>query len=258
MSRLRRERDPGKSASIMPVRTASVHTPCFRNRKTAALELVDRLEEWKGLPGVLVLALARGGVPVGYEIATRLGAQLDVLLVEKIRYDDRIIEAIEAGGTFLRDLEVQRETGFSDEELDRIEATVLEALRRREHDYRGDRPRPSIENRHVIVTDDGLVTGWSMRTALAEIWKRKPIDVVAALPVVCSDNVPALHLQADEVICVAEPKPFVSHADCYDDFSPVSDVLVRAFLHGAWGRESAIMEGAEPPAGAFSRHGWET
>jgi putative phosphoribosyl transferase len=209
----------------------------YKNRTEAAGQLADLLQPYASGPDVLILALPRGGVPIAYEIARRLNMELDLALVRKLGvpgHEELAMGAIAAGGTLVLNEEVIRGLAISDEALDRVVAAELQELRRREHAYRGECPAPRIQGRRVILVDDGLATGATMRAAVAVVRHQQPAEVLVAVPVAPPDTVAALQQEADAVICPATPEPFLGIGRWYEDFAQVTDEDVRALLEGAW------------------------
>jgi putative phosphoribosyl transferase len=209
----------------------------YKNRTEAAGQLADLLQPYASGPEVLILALPRGGVPIAYEITRRLNLELDLALVRKLGvpgHEELAMGAIASGGTLVLNEEVIRGLAISDAALDRVVAAELQELRRREHAYRGERPAPRTQGRRVILVDDGLATGATMRAAVAVVRHQQPAEVLVAVPVAPPDTVAALQQEADAVICPATPEPFLGIGRWYEDFAQVTDEDVRALLEGAW------------------------
>jgi putative phosphoribosyl transferase len=213
----------------------------FANRRQAGKLLANSLENYRG-PRVLVLALPRGGVPVGYEVASALGAELDLLLVRKLGTPgnpELAMGAIAAGGFRVLNSDIVEALALS---ADAIEAEVeregLE-LARRAQVYRGDRPLPRIAGRILLLVDDGIATGATMRAAIAALRGQGAAQIIVAAPVAPSDTVAVLEREADEVICLATPEPFGAIGRFYQDFTQVSDHEVRDLLARAWHHEPA-------------------
>jgi putative phosphoribosyl transferase len=205
----------------------------FRDRVDAGRVLADRLRAYAGRPDLLVLALPRGGVPVGYEVATALGAPLDVLVVRKLGlpgHEELAMGAIAAGGTIVVNDEVVRLSGVPYELLEEQAAIERVELARRERLWRGDRPWPEVEGRLVLLVDDGLATGSTMRAALAAVRALRPASVVVAVPTAPAAACERLAMEADAVVCAANPTPFVAVGQSYDVFDQTSDKQVRELL----------------------------
>jgi predicted phosphoribosyltransferase len=205
----------------------------FRNRTDAGRQLAEKLAAYANRPGVLVLALPRGGVPVGFEVARELGAPLDVFLVRKLGvpgYEELAMGAVATGGVRVLNDEILRGLGISDHEIDAAAARELQELARRERLYRGDRPPPDIAGRTVILVDDGLATGATMRAAIAAVRQRQPARIVVAVPTASPDTCEALKAEADDVVCAMTPEPFLAVGHWYEDFTQTTDDEVRELL----------------------------
>jgi putative phosphoribosyl transferase len=164
----------------------------FRDRTEAGRELARQLTSYAGRPDVLVLALPRGGIPVAYEVATALDAPLDVFLVRKLGvpgHEELAMGAIALGGIRVLNEEVVRSLHISPQTIERVTASEQQELTRREHLYRGDREAPSLSGRTIILIDDGLATGSTMRAAAEAIRKRRPLRLVIAVPVAAARRV---------------------------------------------------------------------
>jgi erythromycin esterase-like protein/predicted phosphoribosyltransferase len=210
-----------------------VETGRFRDRAHAGRLLAERLRGYAGRPDVVVLALPRGGVPVAFEIARALDAPLDVFLVRKLGipgHEEYALGAIASGGTRVLNRQAVEALGIPAEWIDAIDATERRELERRERAYRGDRPPPDVAGRTVIVVDDGLATGSTMRAAVEALQEDEPARVVIAVPVadpaVCAD----LRARVDETVCLLTPSPLRAVGSWYEDFSQISDDEVRALL----------------------------
>jgi putative phosphoribosyl transferase len=205
----------------------------FRDRREAGRELARRLSAYAGRGDATVLALPRGGVPVAFEVAKALELPLDVFLVRKLGlpgHEELAMGAIASGGARVLDSEVVRAYRVSEEELRRVTAVERRELARREIAYRGDRPALDLKGRAVILVDDGLATGSSMRAALAALEPLSPARVVVAVPVAPRSTVSALGDAADEIVCLKMPEPFLAVGMFYEDFGQTSDEEVRDFL----------------------------
>ena len=209
----------------------------FADRREAGAALADRLQAYAGRDDVVVLALPRGGVPVAHEVARKLGAPLDVFLVRKLGlpgHPELAMGAIASGGVRVINADVAGWYRLSQSTID--EAARLEQieLERRERAYRGSRPPIELHGRTVIIVDDGLATGASMRAAVQAVRARQPARVVVAVPVGAVDVCRAFERIADEAICVRTPMPFSAVGLWYRDFSQTSDEEVRRLLsHGS-------------------------
>jgi putative phosphoribosyl transferase len=211
----------------------------FRNRRVAGRALAGRLGPYAAREDVLVLALPRGGVPVGYEVAEALGAPLDVFIVRKLGlpgYPEVAMGAIASEGVRVLDLPLIRRAGVSPAEVERATREEERELERRERSYRAGRPPLDVAGRIVLLVDDGLATGASMRAAIEALRKLRPRRVVVAVPVSPEGICRELRSLADDVVCVATPEPFSAVGRFYDDFDQTSDEEVRALLETAAAR----------------------
>jgi predicted phosphoribosyltransferase len=205
----------------------------FRNRTDAGRQLAEKLAAYADRPDVLVLALPRGGVPVGYEVARALGAPFDVFLVRKLGvpgYEELAMGAVATGGVRVLNDEIVRGLGISEREIDAAVARELQELARRERLYRGDRPPPDIAGRTVILVDDGLATGATMRAAVAALRQQQPARIVIAVPTASPDTCEAMKAEADHVVCAMTPEPFFAVGHWYEDFTQTADDEVRRLL----------------------------
>jgi predicted phosphoribosyltransferase len=205
----------------------------FRDRRDAGRRLAGELADYAGRPDVLVLALPRGGVPVAYEVARALGAPLDVFLVRKLGVPGReelAMGAIATGDVGLLNEEVVRGLRIPPEVIDRVAAAERLELERRERAYRGDRPAPEVRGKVVILIDDGLATGTSMRAAVAALRQMRPARIVIAVPISAASTCEELQGEVDEVVCAMTPEPFHAVGLWYEDFSQTGDDEVRDLL----------------------------
>lgn len=216
-----------------------------KNRKAAGQALAAALFGYKGRDDVIVLGLPRGGVPVAAEVARALGAELDLMLVRKLGtpgQKELAMGAIASGGNRVLNKDVVRSLGISDEAIRRVEDLEKQELHRREHAYRGTRSRPVLTNRCVILVDDGLATGATMRAAVDAVRQDKPARLVVAVPVAPADTVESLSRQVDEMVCLAKPTNFGAIGYWYVDFSQVGDDEVRRILARAWHDKSVLQD----------------
>jgi len=213
----------------------------YRDRKEAGRVLAAGLSDFAGRPDVLVLALPRGGVPVAYEVATALDAPLDVFLVRKLGvpgHAELAFGAIASGGVRLLNADVVDALGISPEMVDAVADEEAEELARREVAYRDGRPAPDVRGRTVILVDDGLATGASMRAAVAAVRRGGPARIVVAVPVGAPSTCFELSEEVDRVVCPLTPERFHAVGLWYRDFSQTSDEEVRGLLARAAGREA--------------------
>jgi predicted phosphoribosyltransferase len=208
----------------------------FRDRTDAGRALARRLRPYANRPDVLVLALPRGGVPVAYEVARALGAPLDVFLVRKLGVpgqEELAMGAIATGGTRVLNDEVVGALQIPDEVIDSVAEAEWRELERRGRAYRGDRPLPEVRGRTVILIDDGLATGTTMRAAVAALRRQGPKRIVVAVPVAAVSSCEEFRDLVDDVLCVQTPEPFYAVGSWYEDFSQTSDAEVHALLEHA-------------------------
>jgi predicted phosphoribosyltransferase len=205
----------------------------YADRREAGRALAKALGAYAGHPDVIVLALPRGGVPVAFEVAEALGAPLDVFLVRKLGFpgnEEFAIGAIASGGVRVLNEPILARYGVPAAAVEAIARAEAQELARRELSYRGDLPRLDVRNRTVIVVDDGLATGFSMRAAVTALRSLGPRRIVVAVPVGPADTVEELRRLADEVMCPATPEPFLAVGRFYDLFDQTSDREVKDFL----------------------------
>lgn len=215
----------------------------FRDRQDAGQRLAVRLGGYAHRSDVLVLALPRGGVPVAFEVARVLEAPLDVFVVRKLGvpgHRELALGAIATGGVRVLNPEVVYGLNLSPDLVDRVTAQEEVELAWREQAYRGERPPPGVRGRIVILVDDGLATGATMRAAVAALRRLEPARIVAAVPTAAPETCEMLRAEADEVVCADTPEPFVAVGRWYEDFSETTDDEVRDLLdHAAVGRLAA-------------------
>jgi predicted phosphoribosyltransferase len=183
-----------------------------------------------------VLGLPRGGVPVAFEIARALGAPLDVFVVRKLGVPGReelALGAIASGETGVLDARTVQALGIEPEQIQAVVAKEKRELERRERTYRGQRPPPDLAGRTVVLVDDGLATGSTMLAAVRAVRDAGPAWVVVATPVAAPEVCDSLRAEADEVVCLATPRPFGAVGAWYEDFSQTTDDEVRVLLERA-------------------------
>lgn len=207
--------------------------------RTAAGHALAGLLAGRGGPDTWVLALPRGGVPVAFEIAEALGSPLDVILVRKLGvpgYGELAMGAIASGGVRVLNEDIVRSLGISDTAIEAVEHREAEELARREQVYRGERPFPDLGSKRVILVDDGIATGATMRAAVQAVRQLGAGQVIVAVPVAAAQTLALLRQEADEVICPLSPETFGAVGRWYQDFSQTSDGEVIALLRRAWSR----------------------
>ncbi len=211
----------------------------FRDREQAGRVLAQKLGRHAQLPGVVVLGLPRGGVPVAFEVAQALGAPLDVFVVRKLGlpgHEEFAMGAVATGGVIVMNPDV-RAFDIPQAAIEAVVARERAELARREVAYRGNRPPLAVDDRIVILVDDGLATGSSMLAAARAVKLGHPRQVVVAVPVAAAETCRTLRSEVDDVVCAVAPEPFRAVGLGYDDFSQVSDAEVRALLDAAWRAE---------------------
>lgn len=208
----------------------------FLNRREAGLELAEKLDRFAGRQDVIVLGLARGGVPVAYEVARALDVPLDVFVVRKLGapgHEEFAIGAIATGGVRVLNEDAIQLLGLPQEMVDRITTVEQQELERREKAYRGGRGPAIVRGRTVIVVDDGLATGATMKAAVAALRKLSPKSIIVAAPVVARDTLREFDKLADGCTYVMAPEPFYGVGLWYVDFSPTTDREVQLLLEAA-------------------------
>ncbi len=205
----------------------------FRDRREAGQRLAQTLSPYRGRDDVIVLALPRGGIPVGYEVAHALGAPLEVFVVRKLGlpwHEELAMGAIASGGARVLNDDVLRAHGVTQSQLDEVTAREQIELDRRERQYRDGRVFPDLRGKTVILVDDGLATGASMRAAVAALRHDGPSKVVVAVPVAPRETCDAFRDLADEIICSATPEPFYGVGQWYENFEQTTDDEVNDLL----------------------------
>ncbi len=210
------------------------------NRTIAGQDLAEALSSYRSQKNVIVLALPRGGVPVGFEIAEKLHAPLDLLLVRKLGtpgYSELAMGAIASGGIIVLNKRIMSRYGVRQSELDAVEKKERLELNRRSELYRGQRPYHDLNQKIVILVDDGLATGATMHAAIDAVKQQNPQKIIVAIPVAPPDSIKSLQQMVDELICPLQPKQLSSIGQWYADFSQVSDATVIDLLNQAWSNE---------------------
>ena len=221
----------------------------FRDRRDAGRVLAGLLDEYRGRSDVIVLGLPRGGVPVAYEVATALGVPLDVFVVRKLGVPGReelAMGAIASGGVTVINDDVARGLGISPEVIEQVAEREGRELLRREQAYREGRPFPEVTGKVVIVVDDGLATGSSMRAAVEALRRLRPAAIVVAVPAAPESTCRELNALADKVVCATTPSPFFAVGESYWDFTQTTDEEVRDLLRAAPGSRPAAGGGPGP------------
>lgn len=210
--------------------------PVFADRASAGEVLAGRLGHYAGRPDVVVLALPRGGVPVGYQVARALRAPLEAFLVRKLGvpgHEELAMGAVATGGVRIVNDSTLAALGISEREFDAVTERERSELRRREERYRQDAPALELGGKVAIVVDDGLATGSSMRAAVAAVRHQRPARIVVAVPTGSAAVCEQLAADVDELHCAVNPSPFHAVGLSYRDFSQTSDEEVRQLLEAA-------------------------
>jgi putative phosphoribosyl transferase len=210
------------------------HLARLQDRTEAGQRLAALLKPYANQTDVLVLGLPRGGVPVAFEVAKALNAPLDICLVRKLGvpgHKELAMGAIGSGGVRVLNYEVIGWLGISSRMIDEVAAKELKELQRRDRAYRGDRPQPEVRDRTVILVDDGLATGSTMRAAIAVLKPQQPKRMIVAVPVAPPDVYDQLKTEVDQVVCVMKPEPFYAIGLWYENFAQTTDQEVRQLLN---------------------------
>ena len=205
----------------------------FQDRTDAGRQLAEKLLSYAGRDDVIVLALPRGGVPVAFEVAQRVRVPLDVCVVRKLGvpgHEELAMGAIASGGVRVLNEDVLYVLPDAQSIVEMVTAIEREELKRRERDYRGDRPAPEVRGRTVILVDDGLATGATMRAAAAALRQQGAAKIIVAVPVGAPITCHEIRSVADEVVCLQTPGSFMGVGQYYEDFSQTTDEEVRELL----------------------------
>jgi putative phosphoribosyl transferase len=205
----------------------------FKNRVHAGQYLAERLVQYAGVSDAVVLGLPRGGVVVAHEIAEKLSLLLDIFLVRKLGvpgYEELAMGAIASGGIRVMNEEVLRQIRISNSEIEAVSRREEMELKRREAAYRGNRPQLDVKGLTVIMVDDGLATGSTMRAAVTALRRQKPGRIVIAVPTASPDVCNEFRAEVDEVLCGITPAPFHAVGAWYEDFSQTTDEEVQQLL----------------------------
>lgn len=209
----------------------------FRNRTEAGQRLAAMLGAYAHRPDVLVLALPRGGVPVAFEVARALSAPLDIIIVRKLGVPferELAMGAIASGGIRVLNTDIIASLDIPPDVVEAVTAEEQRELERRERVYRGDRPAPVIRGRTVILVDDGIATGATIRAAVGAIRQQQPARIIIAAPVAAAVTYDELRPLVDELVCVLTPGALIGIGYWYDQFPQLSDDELRALLAQAW------------------------
>lgn len=208
----------------------------YRDRAAAGIELARHLLQYRANPRAIVLALPRGGVPVGYEVASALEIPLDAYIVRKLGvpgHEELAMGAVASDGSYVADPYTIERCGVTPAEFDRVLERERAELGRREQEYRDGRPPVALAGRTAIVVDDGMATGASMISVVRALRQQHPSEIIVAVPVASSDACAVIERIADDVVCPWVPDPFLAVGLYYADFGQVSDEDVRALLRRA-------------------------
>lgn len=229
----------------------------YADRQDAGRALAAHLGAYANRPDVLVLALPRGGVPVAFEVAAALAAPLDVFLVRKLGVpgqEELAMGAIASGGVRVLVESVIHQLAIPPSAVEAATERESRELERRIRDYRGDRPKPEVAGRTVILVDDGIATGASIRAAIVALRAMRPARLVVAVPVAAPETCAALAPLVDDIVCALTPEHFIAVGLWYEDFSPTTDKEVRALLAEAWRTLPVVPTTpylAEPPDASY-------
>ncbi len=205
----------------------------FHDRKEAGKLLAAKLITYANKQNVIVLALPRGGVPVGFEIAQALLVPLDVIVVRKLGVpgqEELAMGAIATGGVRILNKDIVQFLDIPNEMIDEIAMNEQKELERREHLYRGDRPAYTVNGHTVILVDDGIATGATMHAAVTALKQQQPSRIIIAVPTAAPSTCDELANEVDELVCLIRPEPFIAVGYWYKQFSQTSDEEVRDLL----------------------------
>jgi putative phosphoribosyl transferase len=205
----------------------------FKDRTDAGRRLTDELVHYREQDDLLVLALPRGGVPVAFEVAKALSAPLDIFVVRKLGvpgHEELAMGAIASGGVRVLNDRVVHMMGVSERVISTVAERELQELERREHAYRGSRPPPTIQDKTVILVDDGLATGATMRAAVEALKQQSPGRIIVAVPTAAPETCAEFRAEVDEIVCAETPQPFYGVGMWYENFSQTTDEEVNDLL----------------------------
>jgi putative phosphoribosyl transferase len=229
----------------------------FKDRSHAGKLLAQRLSAYAHRPDVLVLALPRGGVPVGFAVAQALGVELDVMLVRKLGmpgHEEYAMGAVGAGGVRVIQSGLVESGLVTVEAIEQATERELAEIERRDRLYRAGRPPPELAGRCVIIVDDGIATGATLRAAVEVVRQRQVARLVVASPVGAPDSVAALVPEVDEMVCLATPFGFHAVSPWYRHFDQTSDEEVQDLLAVAWREQAGAAASRPPPANSAPPH----
>lgn len=198
----------------------------YLDRKHAGLVLAELLKQYHRRKDTIVLALPRGGVPVAYEIAMKLHLELDVCIVRKLGvpgHEELAMGALASGGTVVFNDEIINELQINKASIDNVILSEKEELKRREHLYRGNKPFPHLAGKTIILVDDGIATGSTMKAAIMALQQQKPKEMIIAVPVAASSTCDEMARLVKTLICPLQPVDFHAVGLWYDNFSQTSD-----------------------------------
>lgn len=225
-----------ETPKIVPGRAVTTHEEAFANRREAGRLLAERLTSYRDLPDLLVLGMARGGVPVAFEIAQALGARLDIFILRKLGvpgHEELAFGAIATGGAQVLDEPTINALGLSPAQIHDVLTQARQEMERRERRYRKDRSPLDAAGKTAMLVDDGVATGSSVRAGISALRKMRAARIVVAVPVAPLITLRLLQSEADEAVCLSAPEAFRAVGGFYADFSQVSDEEVENLLHQA-------------------------
>ncbi len=209
----------------------------FRDRIQAGQRLAEKLTAYADNPDVLILALPRGGVPVAYEVAKTLHSPLDIFVVRKLGvpgHEELAMGAIASGGVVILNQDIVQGLNIPEDVIHNVAKRELREIERRETLYRDNQPLPHIEGRTIVLIDDGLATGATMRAAVRALRQKNPAQIIVAVPVASRQTCDDLRREVDYIVCAVTPQAFHAVGLWYDDFTQTSDDDVRMLLTDAW------------------------
>lgn len=205
----------------------------FKDRIDAGEQLAEELTEYKHKKDVIVLGLPRGGIPVAYKVAEELDAPLDVFIVRKLGvpgHKELAMGAIASGDIRVLNERIVNSLGISNKSIASVAAQEERELERRQNEYRGDRPMPELSDKIILLIDDGIATGATMRAAIEAINSKNPKKLVVAVPTAAHDTCESLKEKVDKLICLKTPQPFFGVGRWYQHFGQTTDEEVKKFL----------------------------